>query len=380
MSGALRIAPVTTRRDLARFIDVPYRLYRHDPWWIPPLRLDEWRQFDPTRNPAYEHTEARFFLAWRGTRVVGRVAALVSRKYLERWKRPCGRFGWFECEHDPEAASALLQAAEAWVAGRGMEEISGPLGFTDLDPTGFLVEGFDELPTIAGSYNPPYYNDFVLSQGYAKEVDYVEYRITVPPQLPEKVTKLAEAIAARSGVRVITEKNRKVLAARWGDEVFRVLNAAYADLYGTTELTPRQIEFYVKGYLGHVDPDFIKLAVHNDQLVGFVIAMPNLSRAFQKARGRLLPFGFLHILWAMKTSKVLDFYLAGVLPEYRNRGVDLLMAYEMGKTAIARGMTHAESNREMEENTRIQAQWKLYERRLHRRSRVYTKRLSVSEG
>jgi len=376
MSTALRVTPVTSSRDLARFVDLPYRLYRHDPNWIPPLRSDECRQFDPRRNPAYDHTEAQLFLARREGVVVGRVAAILSRKFIERWHRKCGRFGWFECEHDPATAEALYHAAEQWLLDRGMEEISGPLGFTDLDPTGFLVEGFGELPTIAGSYNPSYYIDFVTAQGYAKEVEYVEFRTTVPDKLPERVAKLADMLGRRSGVRVLSERNRKKLAATWGEQLFHVLNRAYVDLYGTTELTDRQIKFYIDGYLGHVDPEFIKLAVHNDQLVGFIIAMPNVSRAFQRARGRLLPFGFIHILRAMKTSKVLDFYVAGVLPEYRNRGIDLLMAYEMGKSALARGMTHAESNRELEENAKVQAQWKLYDRRLHRRSVVYTKRLT----
>ncbi|MBN1425956.1 hypothetical protein JXA88_15515 [Candidatus Fermentibacteria bacterium] len=376
MRSALRVTPVLLPRDLSRFVEFPYWFYRADPTWIPPLRADERRQFDPGRNPAFEHTDAQLFLARRGDAVVGRVAALVSHPFIQRWNRRCGRFGWFECERDEGTASALIAAAEAWVAERGMEEISGPLGFTDFDPTGFLVEGFGELPTIAGSYNPPYYNDFITALGYVKEIEYVEYRTTVPAQLPEKVSRLAEVLAKRSGVRVFSERSRKELVAQWGPQLFQVLNRTYAHLYGTTELTERQIEFYVDGYLGHVDPEFIKLAVHDDRLVGFVVAMPNLSRAFQKARGRLFPLGFLHILRAMKTSTVLDFYLAGVLPEYRNRGIDLMLAYEMGKSALARGMTHAESNREIEENAKIQAQWKLYEKRLHRRSRVYTKRLS----
>ncbi|MCU0612098.1 MAG: hypothetical protein MUE60_09960 [Candidatus Eisenbacteria bacterium] len=376
MCAAPHVTPVATSRDLARFIEVPYRLYRNDPNWIPPLRSDERRQLDAKSNPAYDHSEAQLFLAWRGATPVGRIAAIISRRYIERWHRKCGRFGWFECENDPATADALYGTAEEWLRERGMEEISGPLGFTDLDPTGFLVEGFDELPTIAGSYNPPYYNDFAVAHGYAKEVEYVEFRTTVPDELPAKVARLAEVLKKRSGVRVFSERNRKTLAATWGTEVFQLLNRAYVDLYGTTELSKRQIEFYIEGYLGHVEPEFIKLAVHGERLVGFVIAMPNLSRAFQKARGRLFPFGFIHLLRGMKTSKVLDFYVAGVSPEYRNRGIDLLMAYEMGKTALARGMTHAESNREMEENAKIQAQWKLYDRRLHRRSWVYTKRLT----
>jgi hypothetical protein len=379
MVSSISIVPVESRKDLRRFVDFPYSLYRNDPVWVPPLRAMEISQFDPSKNPAYEFSRSRLFLAVRNGRVVGRVAALVVDKYMERWNRKCGRFGWFECENDPGTADALLHAAEQWLVTQGMEEVSGPLGFTDNDPTGLVVEGFDELPTIAAGYNPHYYNDFLLAQGYSKEVDYVEYRITVPGEIPERMTRLADLVRKRIGVRVFHEKSRKALAGKWGHQIFDVLNEAYAELYGTSLLSPRQIEYYISNYLGQVDPEFIKLAADGDRLVGFIIAMPNLSRAFQKARGRLLPFGAIHILREMKRSRVLDFYLAGIRKQYQNSGVDVLLSYEMGVSALARGMEYAESNHELESNTKIQSMWKLYERRLHRRARVYTKKLGVEK-
>jgi ribosomal protein S18 acetylase RimI-like enzyme len=231
------------------------------------------------------------------------------------------------------------------------------------------------MPTIAGSYNPPWYAEYIERLGYRKEVDYVEYRITIPSELPDRMVRLAEQIRSRSGFRVFSEPTRKKLAGNWGRQIFDVLNASYSELYGTTMLTTAQIDFYIANYLGQVDPAFIKLATDGDRLVGFIIAMPNLSRAFRKARGRLLPFGFIHLLRGMKTSRELDFYLAGILPEYRNRGVDAMLTMAMGKTALERGMKFAESNHELESNTKIQSMWKLYDRRLHRRSRVYTKGL-----
>jgi hypothetical protein len=372
-----RIAAVENERDLRRFVDLPYRLYRKDPVWVPPLRAMEIAQFRPEKNPAFEFSRTRLFIAYEDGRVVGRVAALIVDRALERWNRKCGRIGWFECEESEAAAAALLDAAEKWLVSEGMEEVSGPLGFTDNDPTGLVVEGFDEMPTIAAGYNPPYYNDFLLHNGYSKEVDYVEYRITVPEEIPERVTRIAEMIRKRTGVRVFNEKSRKALARKWGHAVFDVLNEAYAELYGTSLLSENQIRYYISNYLGQVDPEFIKLAADGDRLVGFIIAMPNLSRAFRKARGRLFPFGFIHILREMKRSRVLDFYLAGIRKQYQNTGVDVLLSHEMAVTALSRHMEYAESNHELESNAKIQSMWKHYERRLHRRARVYNKKLEV---
>lgn len=365
------ISPAVSRKDMNDFVRLPFSLYRDDPLWIPPLLFQEKAQFDPGKNPAYRYCDARFFLARSSGRTVGRVCAIVNRRYLEKTGRKCGRFGWFECQDDPETANLLLEAAENWLASEGMTEISGPMGFTDNDMTGFLVEGFDELPTIAGSYNPPWYNDLVASRGYSKEVDYVEYKITVPEEIPEKVIRLTELIRERSRVRVFNETSTRTLSKKWGHQIFDVLNEAYRDLYGTTLLDEREINYYIKTYLGQVDPEFIKLATDGDRVVGFIIAMPNLSRAFQKAGGRLFPFGFIHILREMKRSRVLDFYLAGIRPEYQGKGVDALMANEMAKSALARGIQYAESNHELENNKKIQALWKMYDKRLHRRIRVY---------
>lgn len=369
------VKPVQTKSDLKQFIMLPYTLYKDDPLWIPPLISQEKDQFDPRKNPAYRYCDTEFFLALRGGRPVGRIAAIVNRRYVDKLGKNCGRFGWFECEDNRETANALLDAAEDWLSENGMTEISGPMGFTDNDMTGFLIEGFDELPTISGSYNPEWYNDLLTSRGYVKEVDYVEFKITVPDALPEKVERLTALIKRRSSVKVFNETSTKALAKKWGHQVFDVLNESYKDLYGTTLLDEEEINYYIKAYLGQVDPEFIKLAVDGDKLVGFIIAMPNLSEAFQKAKGRLFPFGFIHILRAMKKSKTLDFYLAGILPEYQGKGVDALMTYEIGKSAFKRKMEFAESNHELEDNKKIQAMWKLYEKRLHRRIRVYHRTL-----
>lgn len=371
------IEQVKTKSELNDFIMLPYELYRDDPLWIPPLISQEKAQFNPDKNPAYRYCDTSFFLALRGGRTVGRIAAIVNRRYIEKLEQDCGRFGWFECENNLETANALFSTAENWLAKKGMTAISGPMGFTDNDMTGFLIEGFDELPTIAGSYNPQWYNDIITSRGYDKEVDYVEYKITVPKAFPEKVERLTTLIKKRSRVKVFNEKSKKNLSKRWGHQIFDVLNESYEKLYGTTLLDEKEIDYYIKTYLGQVDPEFIKLAVDGDRLVGFIIAMPNLSRSFQKAKGRLFPFGFIHILREMKNSRTLDFYLAGILPAYQGQGVDALLAYEMGVSSFKRKMEFAESNHELEDNKKIQAMWKFYEKRLHRRIRVYQRTLGT---
>jgi len=375
MAGRTEIRMIEPGGNMRDFVKLPAVLYRGDPNWIPQLLSHEKAQFNPRKNPSFDYCDARFFLAVRDGRAVGRVAAIINRKLVEKLGTKVGRFGWFECENDRETAASMIGAAEAWLRTMGMTEVAGPMGFTDNDQTGFLVEGFQELPPIAGSYNPPWYNDFITSLGYAKQVDYVEYRITVPPAMPEKMERLVELVKKRTTVRVFHETTTKALAAKWGHQVFDVLNEAYAELFGTTLLGEREIEYYIHNYLGQVDPEFIKLAADGDRLVGFVIAMPNLSRGFQKAKGRLLPFGFIHILKDMKKSRVLDFYLAGVRPEYQGKGVDALMSWEMGVSALARGIEYAESNHELEDNLKIQALWKLYDKRLHRRARVYSRKL-----
>ncbi len=371
------IKSVNTKSEMKDFIMLPYRLYRNDPLWIPPLITQEKAQFNTAKNPAHRYCNTELFLAWRDGRPVGRIGAIVNERYLEKTGRNCGRFGWFECEDDTEAANGLFKAAENWLLEKGMTEVSGPMGFTDNDMTGFLVDGFEELPTIAGSYNPQRYNDLIVSRGYNKEVDYVEYLITVPDAFPEKVERLTALIKKRSKVRVFNEKSTRALSKKWGHQVFDVLNESYEKLYGTTLLDDKEIDYYIKTYLGQVDPEFIKLAADGDRLIGFIIAMPNLSRAFQKAKGRLFPFGFIHILKEMKNSKTLDFYLAGIRPEYQGKGVDVLMSYEMGVSAFKRKMKFAESNHELEDNKKIQAMWKFYEKRLHRRIRVYNRTLET---
>ena len=271
------------------FVKLPYELYRNDPLWIPQLLMQEKAQFDRRKNPAFGYCEAEYFLATRDGKTVGRTAAIINNRYLEKLDRKCGRFGWFECENNPETADALLLAAENWLLERGMEEISGPMGFTDNDMIGFLVEGFNELPTIAGSYNPPCYNDFVTRRGYEKEVDYVEFRLTAPEAVAREGHEAGgDSEEANFDQGVSTRLQEGSSPENGGTRFFDVLNAAYAELRGTTLLDEKEIEYYIDTYLGHVDPE-----IQSNWLQMAIVSLDSSSpcrtfpKAFQKARGHL---------------------------------------------------------------------------------------------
>jgi len=367
-----RIIPVESRSDLKRFVLFPHRLYHGSPFWVPPLIRDEMDTLSPASNPAYEQAEARLFLARRNETVVGRVAAILSHAANRKYGTRNLRFGWFDCVHSNEVARALLDAAAAWGRERGMVTMTGPQGFTDLDPEGMLVEGFDELATIATIYNHPYYPALVERYGLQKEIDYVEFQGQVPPGtvLPDRLVALTEWAARRSRVTLRAIANRRELQRTYGPMLFDLLDESFEELYGTVPLTKKQKDYYIRKYLPLARPDLIKVACDEDgRLVGFMIALPSLSHAFQKAHGRLLPFGVFHVLRALRKF---DSMLAGVRKQLRGKGIDRLMVVDMFRTALSHGVRLAESNPELETNVKIQNEWKIVPRRQHKRRRIYT--------
>ncbi|HTX72075.1 MAG TPA: GCN5 family acetyltransferase, partial [Rectinemataceae bacterium] len=292
------------------------------------------------------------------------------------WGNKYVRFGWIDFIDDFEVAEALLRTVEDWARSKGMEGVHGPLGFTDLDREGMLVEGFDQVATLATIYNHPYYPQFLERLGYAKDIDWIEFKVKVPDSIPEKVLRVQDLIAKRSGVHLYPWKSKKELLSRYADDLFAILDEAYAHLYGTTMLTERQVKNYISTYLGFVDPRFMKLLVDDkDKLIGFGISMPSLSKALQKSKGSLLPFGWLRLLLALRHPKVIDMYLVAVKPEYQARGVIAFMMTSLNQSAIEEGVQYAESNPELETNVEVQGLWKGYERTQHKRRRVYLKHL-----
>jgi len=371
------VKEVLNKGDLKTFVKLPFAMYKNDPMWVPQMIRDDMEVFNRAKNPAFDNADARQFLAYKDGKAVGRIAAILSRVANQKYNTRNLRFGWFDAPNDPEVAAALFKTVEAWAKELGMETLTGPHGFCDLDPQGMLVEGFDRLPTIAGYYNFPYYQKLVEDLGFQKEVDYVEFRTHVPEMsaFPEKLLRLAERIKERGGLRVLKFAAKKELLGR-AEELFHLLDETFEEIYGAVPLTERQIHYFIKKYFSFVDKDLIQAVVNEkDEMVGFMIAMPNFSRAFQKARGRLLPLGWWHLLRAIKKNDVLDFYLAGIKKNYRGQGVDLLMVVEMAHKAIAKGFRFTESNQELETNTKIQAQWKYFNPVQHKRKRIFKKKL-----
>ncbi len=375
---AIDVSVVKDRRDLSRFVTFPIGLHGGNPAYVPPLVSDDMSTLSPRKNPAFENAEARLFLARRDGRIAGRVAAILSHAANRKFGTKNLRFGWLDAEDDPEVFAALFAAVEAWGREKGMETLTGPQGFTDLDPEAMLVEGFDELATIAVIWNPPYYPAHLERIGFVKEVDYIEFEARPPAGgIPERMQRLAEVALKRSRFRIVRYRSAKELRKARAQELFDLLDEAYAELYGSVPLTDRQKNYYAEKYLPFVNPDLVKVAVdENDRMIGFLIAMPSLSRAMQKAHGRLFPFGFLYILRALKKFDCLDFYLAGVKKEHRNKGVDLVMVVDVFRDALRYGITKAESNPELEANTKIQGEWKFVETRQHKRRRIYRKAIA----
>lgn len=375
------IKEVQTARDLSAFIRFPHQLYRGSPYWVPPLTSDEFNTLRKDKNPAFETCEARYWLALSPQgKVLGRVAGILNRRHIEKWNQPYLRFGWFDFVDDESVSTGLLREVEAWAASSGLSAVHGPLGFTDLDREGMLIEGFDELGTLATNYNHAYYPAHMDRLGYSKDIDWVEYEIKVPPAANETIARAAAIIRKRNHLNVYFSKNKKDLLSRARD-IFSLIDEEYQHLYGTVPLTPRQVESTINTYLGFMNPAFIPLVYDQAQrMVGFGITLPSLSRGLQKSHGDLFPFGFLHLLRALRQNERMDLYLVAVKSEYQGRGVNAVLMDAMSQVIIQRGFKWIETNPELETNSAVQSQWKYFERRQHKRRRCYIKHLPQAQA
>ncbi len=373
---SIQIKEVVTKQDLKQFIKFPFNLYSKNKYWIPPLIGEEQKNFSKEKNPAFEFCESCLWIAQSDHKVVGRIAGIINKRYNEKVGKNVARFGYVDFIDDEEVSSKLFSTAESWARAKGCSSIHGPLGFTDMDPEGMLVEGFEEYGTIATIYNFPYYPMHTEKHGYQKDIDWIEYELLTPKSIPDKVEKLAQAVAERYNLKVLEVKNQKQLLP-YAHEIFHVLNSAYENIYGFVQLTEKQIDLYVKQYFGFIKPGFVPVILNNkNEVVGFGITMPSLSLAFQKAKGRLFPFGFIHLLRAVKKNDRADLYLTGVRPDYQDKGVNAMLMYEVTKVFINQKIIWVESNPELETNMKVRAQWRFYEGRQHKRRRCYIKNLS----
>ena len=372
---SVEIKKVTTKSELKRFIRFNYEFYKDNPYSVPDLYDDMLNTFSPKKNAAFEFCEADYFLALRDGKIVGRVAAIINRRANETWNRKTVRFGWIDFIDDMEVSTALIDTVKQWGKERGMTEIEGPLGFTDMDAEGMLVEGFDQLSTMATIYNYPYYPQHMERLGLSKSADWVEMKIYVPDAIPEKHRRISEIIAKRYNLHVRKLNSKKeVRQSGVAHDIFRLINDAYTPLFGYSRMTERQIDQYVKMYVPVLDLRMVSI-VENEQneIVAVGISMASLSRALQKAKGRLLPFGWYHLLKALmwKRPKVLDLLLVAVRPDYQGKGVNALLFTDLIPVYKELGFEYAESNPELEMNEKVQNQWQYFKTEQHKRRRCF---------
>jgi GNAT superfamily N-acetyltransferase len=379
--SAIEIKKVETKKDLKTFIDFHYDLYAGNPYDAPTLFSDDMNTLSKDKNAAFEFCEAEYYLAYKEGKLVGRVAAIINHRANERWQRQSVRFGWIDFIDDLEVSRALLEAVEQFGREKGMTEVIGPLGFTDFDPEGMLTFGFDELGTMATIYNYPYYPQHMEQLGgWEKDNDYVEFKIYVPEQVPEKMMKISEMIMKRYNLHVRTLSKKEIFEGGMGKRIFGLINDTFKDLYGFSHLSDKQIDQYVNMYLPLADLNLIPIVedwtTDEHKLVGVGITIPSLSRALQKCRrGRLLPFGWWHILRSLKMHKtnIVDLEMIGVLPEYRAKGVNALMFYHLIPWYNKYGIEWGESQVEMESNENVQGQWSYFHTENHKRRRFFKK-------
>ena len=374
---AIEIRKIDTKCGLKKFVKWGIDFYKDNDCFVPPLVMDDVNTLDPHNNPAFDFCESIYFMAYDDGKPVGRIAGIINNVVNEKTGKKTLRFGWVDFIDDTRVSEALFRAVEVWGRSKGMEEIVGPLGFSDMDPEGMLVEGFDQEGTMATIYNYPYYPKHLEAMGFEKEADWVEFRMTVPDGIPERYQRISDIIKRKYELSTPKYTSAKKLVKDYGQEIFQLINEAYSELYGYSPLTPRQINRYISMYIPVLRLDNISLIVDKDKkLIGVGIAMPSMSKALIKCRGRMFPFGWIHLLKALRgQNDVVDLLLVAVKPEYQSKGVNSLLFTDLIPCFIKNGYKFAESNPELELNQKVQSQWGYFETRQHKRRRAYRKPL-----
>jgi len=368
------IKEVTESSDYKKFIDFQFSLYKSEKMWVPPIKDDEIKALKPKSNPSFEFCDAKFWIAINNGDVVGRIGAIINHKYNEERDEKMGRFSRFECIDNAEVAALLLQTAEEWIKGKKMIGVYGPLGFNNLDHQGMLIEGFEYLPSIASEYHMPYYQKLIEAQNYEKEIDWVEFRLTLGERAVSKASRGAELIKKRYGITVKHFSNTDELKP-YIHEVFDILNGSFDVLPFVSKFDSKLADFYANKYLQILNPKFIKMVEKDDKIIGFILGMPSLSRAMQKAKGKLFPLGIVHILKALKGNGVdtVDQMLTAVLKEYHSTGAAVVLQAELQNAMVEKGLEYIETTGIFETNDRAIKNWKNYEHIQHKRKRCFKK-------
>ena len=370
------IKEVVTKKELKAFVHFPNAFYRDNAYYVPTLESGDLDVLDPKRNHAFEFCEGKYWLARDGSgRIVGRIAGIINHQYNRKTGVEYARFGFMDFVDDNDVVDALFDTVEAWARDKGLKVMNGPLGFLEFDASGVLVEGFDELPTAYGKYNFPYYEPQLLRRGYAKDTDWVEYRIKMPDDIEEWFSRPAKLIAARYHLHQADISSKKKMVSYF-PQCARVLNETYRNIHGFSELSKGQVDDLMKQFVPNLNPDFVSIILdEKDEVVAFGISIPSLSKAMQKCHGKLFPFGFRHILHALRHNDTVDLLLIGISDQYKNKGLNAMIFDRVSHAIHGYGIKYLESTRELEDNNSVQNMWNRFETRLHKRARCYVKSL-----
>ena len=375
---SVSIKTVESKRELRQFVKFPLSLYKDCPYYVPNLYFDEMSTLDPEKNAMGKYSKSRKFLAYKDGKIVGRAIAIINEIANRDWNHKEVRFGWMDFIDDKEVSGALMDAVADFGRENGMDTLVGPLGFTDFDNEGCVVEGFEDISSMMLKYNYPYYAEHFEALGMSKVNDWLEYRIFVPEQTPEKVSRTARLVSERYDLRVRRISKKEVRKENYGQKIFDLVNRTYCELFDYTVLPPEVIDQYVGTFLGLLNLKYVTLVEDpGGRLIALAISMPSLAQAIRKGKGYLFPLGWWHLLKSLfiKHEEALELMLIAVDPEYRNRGVHAILFNDLIPKLIEGGFKYGESNAEMESNTKVQNIWNMYEKEFKRRRRVYSKSL-----
>ena len=374
MSSNIQIQQVQSKKQKKDFVDLPFSIYKGNAYWVPPIKADEMHLFDAAHNPAMDFCDTAYWVAYKNGKVVGRISAIINHKYNEKMNQKLGRFSRLEFFDDPEGFRRLMDTASQWLKDRKMEIIHGPLGFTNLDNQGLLIEGFEYLASVASVYHLPYYKKYLEAYGFKKETDWLEFRLQLGEKAINKAIRGSEIIKKRFGLQVIDFQNNKEIIP-YVKPLFEILNQAFAHLPYVVSIPERMTKMYAQKYFKMINPRYVRMVKDGDEPVGFIVAVPSLSEAMQKANGKLFPFGFYHLMKAMKHPQVLDLFLGGVKPEYDKKGVAVILYAEIQKQMMKDGIQVIETTGNIETNHNVIANWKNFDHIQHKRRRCFAKPL-----
>ena len=373
----IEVIKVESKKNVKDFVMFPFELYRDCEYWVPPIINEEIDAMDTNKNPVFKNAEAEFYLAYKDNKIVGRIAAIVNWVEIEEQKKNKLRFGWYDTIDDINVSKALMDKVLEFGKSRKLEFVDGPVGFSNMDKAGLLIEGYNELNTMITWYHYPYQKEHLNKLGFSKLAEWVEYKIKIfsAEEAPEKVKKFSKIIQERYNLKVVNFKSTKEIIP-YVDKMFELLNVTYSNLQTYVTIKQYQIDFYKEKFIKYIHPDFIKCCLdENDNLIAFLITMPSFSRALKKINGKIGLMGYFHLFKAQHFNDRVSLYLIGVDPKYQSKGVTAVIFNELQQTFNNRGIVEVETNPELVENKAIQAFWKNYESTLHKRRATFTKSL-----